>query len=100
MPLSKITINANFWKMLGAVATIAMVSYAFYYDTNSTLKNNTMSIEAIEYDVNEMKDVVNDNSIFKGITTNELKRIQSNLKRVEDKQDKMIEMLTKIIIEK
>ncbi|MHA1123748.1 MAG: hypothetical protein ACTSPC_13205 [Candidatus Heimdallarchaeota archaeon] len=97
---NKISINANFWKMLGAVATIAMVSYAFYYDTNKTLETNTKSIEAIQHDIDEMSEKVNDTYIFKGVSEGQMGTMREDIKSIEQKQDMMIKMLAEYIMNK
>ena len=101
MPLpNKISINANFWKMLGAVATIAMVSYGFYYNTKNTLESNTKSIERIEKDIDEMSDKVNDTYIFKGISETEMNSMKEDIKSIDEKQDMMIKMIAEYMMTK
>lgn len=100
----KITIDANFWKLLGAVATIAMISYGFYYDTNKGLETNTASIIEIKEDLDEIVDIVHANTTFKGVSESEFKSLDQrigflddNMKSIEKKQDIMIDLMTRLI---
>ena len=97
---SKISINANFWKMLGAVATIATISYGFYFKTTQTLEANTESIEAIQEDLDEMTDKVNDTYIFKGVSETEIGSLKEQVRKIDEKQDMMIQMLADYIVNK
>ena len=86
--------------MLGAVATLGMISYGFYYDTNKTLEENTKSIESIEQDLDEMSDKVNDTYIFKGVSETEIGSLKEQVKNIDKKQDMMINMLAEYMMKK
>lgn len=91
--LKRWSIKANVIAVVSAIIMALSFGYGFYYNTNAQLQQNTSDIKEIKVDVEEINDKVTDNSVFKGSSQAELNALKDQVKRIEDKQDKMLDMM-------
>lgn len=97
--LKKITIVSNVVSMVAAVIGACLVGYAFYYDTTTTLNQNTNDIQSVKDEVNEIKTTLQDNAVFQGVSKYEIEAIKKQMNGVEDKVDRIDEKLDRIILQ-
>jgi Tfp pilus assembly protein PilO len=92
--MKKWALKANALAVVVAVFTAASIGYGFYYNTKSDLRQNKSDITEIKDDVDEIKKTVTDNVVYKGTSTVEMKSMKESIDRIENNQDKMMEMMT------
>ena len=76
--IKKTTILSNVITMVAAVVGACLVGYAFYYDTTSTLDQNTRDIQEVKIEVNSIKTTLQDNAVFQGISKTEIEAIKKD----------------------
>jgi len=91
--LKKTTIVSNVVSLVIALLTATSIAYGFYFNTNSTLEMHSRDIKDIKQDIGVIKQDMTNTAVFKGMTEAEQKAIQDRVTRIEDKQDKILEVL-------
>jgi hypothetical protein len=82
---------------LTAALIVALgVGYGFYYKTSSTLDIHSSDIKEIKADVVSIKNDMANIAIFKGMSEVERVNLQDRVSRIEDKQDKILDLLNTI----
>lgn len=97
--IKKTTIISNVISMVAAVVGACLIAYAFYYDTTTTLDQNTRDIQEVKSEVNEIKTTLQDNAVFQGISKTEIEAIKKQMTGMESKVDRIDEKLDKIIFQ-
>ena len=72
--------------------------YAFVFNTSKTIESHTLQIKEMHDDVEQIKTVINDNEVYKGVSTTEIKSLEEKVNGIEVKMDKMDDKLDKILM--
>ena len=94
--LKRTTVVSNVVSLVIALIVALGTGYGFYYNTKSTLTQHTEDIKEIKQDVNAIKVDITSTAVFKGMTEIEQKNLQERVLRIEDKQDKILDVLNQI----
>lgn len=94
--LKKSTLISNTVSLIIALVVAMGTCYGFYYNTQTSLGNHSIAIREIKDEVTDLKTDINSTNIFKGMTQVEQKSLQERVTRIEDKMDKMLEILSGI----
>lgn len=96
--LKKTTIRTNIVSLVVALFTSATFVYGFYYKTEETLQHHSVDINEVKADVTEVKNKLNENAIYQGISQAEIKGLQDKVNGIDAKVDKMDDKLDKILL--
>lgn len=97
--LKKTTVLSNLVTAFIAVITACGTVYAFYYETNSQMQLHANDIKEVKYDVNAIKDKLQESAVFEGVTKSEVKAVQDKVNGIETKVDKMNDKLDMILMQ-
>lgn len=82
---------------LGTALIVALgVGYGFYYSTTATLERHSADITEIKTDVSAIKTDMANIAVFKGMTEVERVNLQDRVSRIENKQDRILDILNTI----
>ena len=82
---------------LGTALIVALgVCYGFYYSTTAKLNMHTSDIIEIKNDVSSIKNDIANIAVFKGMSEVERINLQDRVSRIENKQDKILDVLNTI----
>lgn len=97
--LKRTTIISNVISVIVALASAIIVVNAFYYNTTITLRQHTEQIQEVKKDVGVIKDNIKDAQIYQGISTAEIKALDSKINSVDMKMDKINDKLDKLLMQ-
>ena len=85
----RISVIAGVVSIIGA----ALICMGFVWNINSNQKKNTESIQKIEKNLDEMNSRLDATDVFKGASEVEMKNFKEQLDRVENNQQKILDLL-------
>ena len=96
----KLSLTQQLVSGLVALITAFCVAYAYFYTIQDNVKDNTEKLKSIETGLDDMKNKIQDNEVYKGVSETQVKSLEEKVNRIENKMDKMDEKLDKILIRK
>lgn len=97
--LKRWSLLANVISVVSALFVAMGVGYGFYYSTKSTLKQNTEDISHVKETMETLEIHLNDIDVFKGVSTVEVKALESKVDKNLKEIEKMDEKLDKILMQ-
>ena len=88
--IKKTQFASNFVSLMIALVAALGVGYGFYFNTNSRLENHDESIERLNDKVNETAIQLNEIQVFRGVSSTEMKNLESKVDKIDEKLDKLI----------
>lgn len=92
----RLTIISNVISLVITCAVALGTIYGFVSDTSRTVEQHTEDIREIKLEVAKIHNDITNTAIFKGMTEVEQTNMKDRVKRIEEKQDKMIDLLNSI----
>jgi predicted RND superfamily exporter protein len=88
--IKKSSLVSNTVSLAIALITAMSVGYGFYFKTNANLNTHTNDIMEVKREVKQINTKINNNEVFKGVSSEKFKEIEQKVDKMDEKLDRIL----------